>query len=109
MTYTYFLTLLLPFSVVGLYCLVEASINFIGKYKSKIKFYKEEIEEDERNLNILLKQLEQAKEKLNLLDYSCNIKYAQNVDIRNIIVEPKLSIEETISKEKENTKKLELI
>ena len=109
MTYTYFLTLLLPFSVVGLYCLVEASINFIGKYKSKIKFYKEDIEEDERNLNILLKQLEQAKEKLNKLDYSCNIKYAQNVDIRNIIVEPKLSIEETNSKEKENTKKLELI
>jgi uncharacterized membrane protein (DUF106 family) len=107
-TYTYFLTLLLPFSVAGLYCLVEAAINFIEKYKSKIKEYKKDIKEDEKNLDILLEKLNKAQEKLNLLDYNNDIKYIQNVDISNMIVEPKLSIEETSLKEKESIKKLEL-
>ena len=67
------------------------------------------VENLESSSKTLKNKLIESKRKINLLDYSCNIKYAQNVDIRNIIVEPKLSIEETNSKEKENTKKLELI
>ncbi len=107
-TYTYFFMLLLPFSVAGLYYLVEAAINFIEKYKFKIKEYKKNIEEDRKNLDILLNNLNKANEKLNSLDYNSNIKYIQNIDISNIIIESKLSIEETTLREKESIKKLEL-
>lgn len=107
-TYTYLITLLLPFSVVGLYCLIEAAINFIGKYKSKIKLYKENINDDKRNLTKLSNQIEKEREKLNSINFSDNIKFVENVEIQKITNEPKISIEDINTYEKESIKKLEL-
>lgn len=107
-TATYFLTLILPFSLAGIYCLVEAYINFIGRHKIKVNKYKDDIAEENRMFALLTRNLSREREKLDIIENNFSIKYIENVNIRKILDIPQMVNEKDDSMKNDNVKSLNL-